>query len=64
MVKVPAGVEEAAIRSRLLDEYNIEVGGGLGDFAGKLWRIGLMGCSCTQNHDNMLLMALRRIVKR
>ena len=63
-VKVPAGVEEAAIRSRLLDEYNIEVGGGLGDFAGKLWRIGLMGCSCTQNHVYMLLMALREILKK
>jgi alanine-glyoxylate transaminase/serine-glyoxylate transaminase/serine-pyruvate transaminase len=63
-VKVPAGVEEAPIRRRLLDEYNIEVGGGLGDFAGKLWRIGLMGCSCTQNHVNMLLMALRKILKK
>ncbi len=62
-VKVPAGVDEAAVRRRLLDEFNIEVGGGLGDFAGKLWRIGLMGCSCTQNHVNMLLMALRRIMK-
>ena len=63
-VKVPAGVEEAPIRRRLLDEYNIEVGGGLGDFAGKLWRIGLMGCSCTQNNVNMLLMALRKILKK
>ena len=62
-VKVPSGVDEAAVRRQLLDEYNIEVGGGLGDFAGKLWRIGLMGCSCTQNHVNMLLTALRRILK-
>ena len=63
-VKVPAGVDEAVVRRRLLDEYNIEVGGGLGDFAGKLWRIGLMGCSCTQNHVNLLLMALRKILKK
>ncbi|MHC4396510.1 MAG: pyridoxal-phosphate-dependent aminotransferase family protein [Planctomycetota bacterium] len=63
-VKIPKGVEDAAVRKRLLDEFNIEIGGGLGDFAGKVWRIGLMGCSCTQNHVNMLLAALRQIMKR
>ncbi|MHC4541731.1 MAG: alanine--glyoxylate aminotransferase family protein, partial [Planctomycetota bacterium] len=62
-VKIPAGVDEAAVRRQLLDEYNIEIGAGLGDFAGKVWRIGLMGCSSTQNHVNMLLAALRRILK-
>ncbi len=62
-VKIPAGVDDAAVRRQLLEEYNIEIGGGLGDFAGKLWRIGLMGCSCTQNHVNMLLAALRTIMK-
>ena len=60
-VKIPEGIEDAPARKRLLDEFNIEVGGGLGDFAGKVWRIGLMGCSCTQNHVNMLLAALRKI---
>ena len=63
-VKLPPGMDDAAVRSRLLNEYNIEVGGGLGDFAGKIWRIGLMGCSCTQNHVNMLLSALRQITKQ
>ena len=62
-VKIPAGVDDAAVRGQLLNEYNIEIGGGLGDFAGKVWRIGLMGCSCTQNHVNMLLAALRTIMK-
>ncbi len=62
-VKIPAGVDDAAVRRQLLDEYNIEIGGGLGDFAGKVWRIGLMGCSCTQNHVNMLLAALRTIMQ-
>ena len=62
-VKPPAGVDEAAVRSQLLNEYNIEIGGGLGDFAGKLWRIGLMGCSSTKNHVNMLLAALQHIMK-
>lgn len=61
-VIIPEGVEEAKVRSRLLNEYNIEVGGGLGKFAGKIWRIGLMGESCTENHVNMLLSALRRLI--
>ena len=62
-VELPAGLDDACVRGQLLNEYNIEVGGGLGDFAGKIWRIGLMGCSCTQNHVNMLLAALSRIMK-
>ena len=62
-VKTPEGIDEAAIRRRLLDEYNIEVGGGLGKFAGKLWRIGLMGESSSANHVNMLASALRNIIK-
>ena len=60
-VKIPEGMADAPVRQRLLDEYNIEIGAGLGEFAGKVWRIGLMGHSCTQNHVNMLLAALRRI---
>jgi alanine-glyoxylate transaminase/serine-glyoxylate transaminase/serine-pyruvate transaminase len=61
-VKIPKGVDDAAVRSKLLNEYNIEIGAGLGDFAGKVWRIGLMGCSCTENHVNMLLAALKKIM--
>ena len=60
-VKIPEGLDDAPTRRRLLDEYNIEIGGGLGDLAGKVWRIGIMGCSCTENHVNMLLSALRKI---
>ena len=59
---VPEGIEEAVVRRRLLDEYNIEVGGGLGKFAGKLWRIGLMGESSSANHVNMLTSALKTIL--
>ncbi len=62
-VKLPSALDDAAVRAQLLNEYNIEVGGGLGDFAGKIWRVGLMGCSCTKNHVNMLLAALRQIIK-
>lgn len=58
-VAVPDGVNEALIRKRLLDEYNIEIGGGLGEFKGKAWRIGLMGESATEHHINSLLAALR-----
>lgn len=61
-VKIPQGFDDVAVRSRLLNEYNIEIGAGLGDFAGKVWRIGLMGESCTQNHINMLLAALKQIM--
>ena len=42
-VTVPDGVDEAAIRQRLLADHAIEIGAGLGPLAGKIWRIGLMG---------------------
>jgi alanine-glyoxylate transaminase/serine-glyoxylate transaminase/serine-pyruvate transaminase len=61
-VKIPKGVDDAAVRNKLLNDYNIEIGAGLGDFAGRVWRIGLMGCSCTENHVNMLLAALKKIM--
>jgi len=63
-VRIPDGVDDATVRSRLLDEYNIEIGAGLGEFAGKVWRIGLMGCSSSENHVNILLAALRKILGR
>ena len=40
---IPAGVDDLTVRKRLLNEFGIEIGGGLGDFKGKVWRIGLMG---------------------
>jgi alanine-glyoxylate transaminase/serine-glyoxylate transaminase/serine-pyruvate transaminase len=46
-VKMPAGVDEAAVRRTMLTNYNIEVGAGLGPLAGKIWRVGLMGASST-----------------
>ena len=61
-VKTPTGIDEGAVRKRLLEEYNIEAGGGLGPFAGKLWRIGLMGESSDMNHVNMLLAALKQLL--
>ncbi len=52
-VAVPGGVDEAAVRARLLQDYNLEIGAGLGALAGKVWRIGLMGYS--SRADNILL---------
>ena len=46
-VRVPAGVDEAAVRRTLLTMFNVEVGAGLGPLAGKIWRVGLMGASST-----------------
>lgn len=46
-VRVPAGVDEAAVRRTLLTQYNLEVGAGLGPLAGKIWRVGLMGAGST-----------------
>ena len=54
-VKVPEGVDEAAVRSFLLNEYNLEIGAGLGPLAGKIWRIGLMGASSTEKHIKLCL---------
>jgi len=54
--------DEGVLRRQLLEEYNIEVGGGLGTFAGKIWRIGIMGESCTMNHVNTLIGALKQLM--
>lgn len=61
-VRIPEGVNDVEVRKRLLEEYNIEIGGGLGPFAGKVWRIGLMGESSNANHVNMLLAALKDVM--
>ena len=57
-VKVPAGVDEAAVRSALLKEHKIEIGAGLGPLAGKIWRIGLMGHTAREENVSRLLTAL------
>jgi alanine-glyoxylate transaminase/serine-glyoxylate transaminase/serine-pyruvate transaminase len=52
-VSIPEGVEDAAVRGRLLNDYQLEIGAGLGPMAGRIWRIGLMGHAC--NRRNVLL---------
>lgn len=61
-VSIPDGVDDAGIRRRLLQEYNIEIGGGLGVFKGKAWRIGLMGESCRKESVIRLLSALEDLL--
>jgi len=58
-VKVPDGVDEAAVRKTLLEEHDIEIGAGLGPLAGKIWRIGLMGHTARPENVQRLLDALR-----
>ncbi len=60
-VRIPEGVDDAEARKRLRYEHNIEIGGGLGDFAGKVWRIGLMGNTARPEHVDRLLKALKAI---
>jgi alanine-glyoxylate transaminase / serine-glyoxylate transaminase / serine-pyruvate transaminase len=57
-VRVPDGVDEAAVRKHLLKEFNIEIGAGLGPLAGKIWRVGLMGASSAPGLVVLLLGAL------
>jgi alanine-glyoxylate transaminase/serine-glyoxylate transaminase/serine-pyruvate transaminase len=59
-VSVPEGVDEARVRRRLLEEFNIEIGGGLGVFKGRIWRVGLMGAGSTANNVLLLLGALEK----
>ena len=61
-VHVPEGVDDALVRKRLLKEYSIEIGAGLGPFKGKAWRIGLMGTSSTERNVVLVLSALENIL--
>jgi alanine-glyoxylate transaminase/serine-glyoxylate transaminase/serine-pyruvate transaminase len=60
-VTLPDGIDEALVRSQLLNNYGIEIGGGLGPLRGRVWRIGLMGESCRQAHVLTLLNGLEEI---
>ena len=62
-VAVPSGIEEAKVRSQLLEKFNIEIGAGLGPLKGKIWRIGLMGESCKRENVMLVLSALETILE-
>ncbi|MDH3585192.1 MAG: hypothetical protein OER86_13355, partial [Phycisphaerae bacterium] len=61
-VKIPSGVDEAAVRAELLRDHAIEIGAGLGPLAGKVWRIGLMGHTARPENVERLLAALSQVL--
>lgn len=61
-VRVPDGIDAKAVARRLLTEYNIEIAGGLGQLAGRVWRVGLMGFNSRPENVLALLAALRRVL--
>ncbi len=61
-VNVPPGADANQVKQRLLDDYNIEIAGGFGPLAGKIWRIGLMGHSSKREYITLLLAALREVL--
>ena len=63
-VRIPAGVDDAAVRTDLREKSNIEIGGGMGPLAGKIWRIGLMGAGATAEHVDVLVAGLEAALKR
>ena len=58
----PVGVDDATVRGRLLKEYQLEIGAGLGALAGKVWRIGLMGHACNSRNVLYCLSALENVL--
>ena len=63
-VRIPDGVDDAAVRKRLLEEFSIEIGAGLGPLAGKIWRVGLMGTSSSPRLIVLLLGALQTVLAK
>ena len=63
VVNIPDGVNDAEVRSRLLNDFNLEIGAGLGEFAGKVWRIGLMGYACKPRNIDHCLTSLQKVLK-
>jgi alanine-glyoxylate transaminase/serine-glyoxylate transaminase/serine-pyruvate transaminase len=62
-VCIPAGVDDLNVRKALLNQFGIEIGGGLGEFAGKVWRVGLMGHSSRRKNVFIFLTALETVLK-
>ena len=63
-LSIPEGIEDAKVRRALLNDYDIEIGGGLGEFASKAWRVGLMGESARERNVFALLSALETILSK
>ncbi|MDF5708734.1 MAG: alanine--glyoxylate aminotransferase family protein [Nostoc sp. S4] len=63
-VRIPAGVDGKAIARQLLNEHNIEIGGGLGELAGQVWRVGLMGFNSRKESVDQLIAALQQVLPK
>jgi len=63
-IKIPATIQDAPLRASLLNDFNIEIGAGLGPLAGKIWRVGLMGEGARTENVDRLLQALDVIMSR
>ena len=63
-VYIPQGIDDVKVRQFLLNEYNLEIGAGLGEFAGKAWRIGLMGYAARNENVVLCLAALKEALQR
>jgi len=61
-IKIPAGVDDAKVRQRLYDDFNIEIGAGLGPLKGKIWRVGLMGYGSRVENVEILSKALKQLI--
>jgi len=62
-IRIPDGVDDLKVRKVLLSDFAIEIGGGLGQFAGKVWRVGLMGHSCRRWNVFLFLASLEAVLK-
>jgi alanine-glyoxylate transaminase / serine-glyoxylate transaminase / serine-pyruvate transaminase len=63
-VRIPDGIDGKLVARKLLNDYNIEIGGGLGELAGKVWRIGLMGFNSRRDNVDKLITALKEILPK
>jgi alanine-glyoxylate transaminase/serine-glyoxylate transaminase/serine-pyruvate transaminase len=61
-IKIPDGVDDAKVRQRLYDDFNIEIGAGLGPLKGKIWRVGLMGHGARVENVELLAKALKQLI--
>jgi len=61
-IKIPASINDAQVRASLLNDFNIEIGAGLGPLAGKIWRVGLMGEGARAEHVSRLLQSLNTVI--
>lgn len=62
-IRIPDGADDLKVRRALLNEFGIEIGGGLGDFAGKVWRVGLMGHACSKKNVFLFLASLETTLR-